>query len=469
MKKLFIFIYVAVGMVVGVTFNGIFGAADAWAEDSRESTLAESLPEIYIKAVNPGYTVDGTANVGEMIEIGRKNSDDLISLAGLSIGYTNSSGNTTTLVEFSKHFRWTGETILLRLASSIGSELANFLYTKTLAFKAGPLTLMRDGEVIDSACWTGKDGCASAFNSAKPTTLVRNLATGEFEHWSDYVPNYDAESVFSEGGDKNDSGEVVETVSQCKGMKFSEILSYYETLQSEQFIELYNNSAETIRLDGCAIKYKNKTYVLSGMVKAEGYFVYSPSEFKLTKNPITSNTLELIDANGDVLDKLVYPNGQRKGTAYALVGYDAEGKELWKVTYAPTPGEANNYQEFRTCEEGKVINEATGNCVKVTSIVEKICGAGQYLNILTGRCKKIPETTTTTCKEGYYLYEETGRCRKITENTGADYALVPETYSEESSFVALYLVLGVVGVGLVYVVYEFRHDIMKLLRRVKWW
>lgn len=465
MKKFYIFISIVVGVMVGGIFNNFW--LQVFAESSE--TFAENLPEIYIKAVNPGYSVDGTANVGEMIEIGRKNSDDVISLAGLKIGYTNSSGNAAILAEFSEYLQMAGETILLRLASSPERELANLLYSKTLAFKAGPLVLMRGDEIIDSVCWTGKDGCAAAFNSSNPTALVRNLETGEFEHLSNYTPSYDPESVFSTTTEADEGGEVIEVTSQCKGMEFSEILSYYETLQSEQFIELYNRSTETIRLDGCSIKYKNKTYALSGMIPAEGYYAYFPSEFKLTKNPTTSNTLELIDANGDVLDKLEYPNGQRKGTAYAFIGYDSEGKEIWKVTYAPTPGEANNYQEFRTCEAGKVINEATGNCVKVTSVAEKICGEGQYLNILTGRCKKIPETTEKTCKEGYYLYEETGRCRKITENTGADYALVPETYKEESSFVALYLVLGVVGVGLVYVVYEFRHDILKIFRRVKWW
>ena len=190
----------------------------------------------------------------------------------------------------------------------------------------------------------------------------------------------------------------------------------------------------------------------------------------MTKNPGTSNILELVDADDTVLDKLIYPNGQRKGTAYALIGYDSNGEEIWKTTYLPTPGEPNVYQEFRACEEGKVINEATGNCVKITSVSEKICPEGQYLNILTGRCRKNPTgATEKICKEGYALNPDTGRCRKITENTGADFALVPETYKEGSSFVALYLVLGVLGVGLIYIGYEFRHEILKILRRVKWW
>ena len=117
------------------------------------------------------------------------------------------------------------------------------------------------------------------------------------------------------------------------------------------------------------------------------------------------------------------------------------------MTYAPTPGAPNNYQEFKTCEEGKVINTATGNCVKATSVTEKVCKEGYYLNILTGRCKKVESTTEKTCKEGYYLNPETNRCRKIQDNTGADYSLEPENYEESSSFVALYAVLGVLGAG----------------------
>ena len=194
--------------------------------------------------------------------------------------------------------------------------------------------------------------------------------------------------------------------------------------------------------------------------------MYYPSGFSLTKNPVNSNTLELVDADGAALAKLVYLNGQRKGAAYAWVGYDSAGEEIWKVTYAPTPGMANNYQEFRTCEEGKVINEATGNCVKVAKISEKICKEGQYLNILTGRCKKFETAATKICKDGYYLNPATNRCRKIAENNGADYSLMPKTYEEQSSFVALYAVLGVVGVGLAYLIYEFRHEIAKGFSKV---
>ncbi len=456
MKKFILFLGVVCGVILGVL---------NFANYVKATEINEKIPEIYIKAINPGYVVDGKNNVGEMIEIGRKNSDAPVPLAGITVGYTNSSGNYSTLVEFPEHSLMTGETLLLRLASSPDSELAAVNYTKTLAFKGG-LELRNGDEVMDSVCWTGKDECYRDFKSAGPTMLVRNLETGDFEHLDlmEYEVNYDAESYYVETS-KEEEG-YGRMASQCRGLQFSEILSYYESSKSEQFIEFYNAGAEQILLDGCQVRYKNKNYNLSGVVGAEEYYVYYPSGFSLTKNPTNSNLLEIIDVDGTVVDMLTYPNGQRKGTSYILVGYDGLGEEIWKVTYTPTPGEPNNYQEFKACEAGKVLNEATGNCVKATAVTEKICKEGYYLNILTGRCNKIKTTEEKTCKEGYELNPETGRCRKIKDNNGADYSLTPENYEEQSSFVALYAVIGIVVVGLIYLIYEFRHELVKLWHKV---
>jgi hypothetical protein len=88
---------------------------------------------------------------------------------------------------------------------------------------------------------------------------------------------------------------------------------------------------------------------------------------------------------------------------------------------------------------------------------------------LTGRCNKKKDASKTeakTCKEGYYLNPLTNRCKKIVDNKGADYELKPESYEENSTFVALYAVLAVLGVGVIYLVYEFRQEIRKLWRKV---
>lgn len=435
--------------------------------DQDNEDLESSMPALYIRAINPGYKINGITNVGEMIELARvDNPDTPISLAGIAVGYTNSSGNQSILIEFPENSWMTGENLLLRLASSPGSELANLTYSKTLAMNAG-INLSVNGEVIDEACWTGKNDCQKAFTTANPTTLFRNQETGEFEHRLIYQPDYHPENYYLiDESTPDDTEASLPIPSHCQGLQFSEILSYYETTKSEQFIEFHNTSSAPITLDGCKIRYKNKNHLLSGQVNPDEYLAYYPIAFSLTKNPTSSNQVEIIDTNNTVVDSMEYPNGQRKSTSYAWLGHDDKGQEIWKTTYAPTPGAPNHYQEFRSCEAGKVINEATGNCVKVSSISEKVCQAGYYLNILTGRCKKIATTTTKTCKEGYFLNPETNRCRKIKENNGADYQLTPETYNEESSFIALYAVFGVLGLGLVYLTWEYRHQIAKVWRRL---
>ena len=477
MKKYFRFL----GMLISGAL-AFWGGTVVFAEE-----VEVKLPELYIGSVNPGYTVEGVGNVGEMFEIARGNSsDEMISLAGVTVRYTNTSGNETVLVEFPENSFLAGERILLRLASSPGNELANLTYKKTLAMNAS-LALYRNEELLDAICFTGKNGCLNAFNKNNPTTLVRNILTNEFENRENYEPIFDIKNYNQKpdepknendfiGVEEDEKGENYnqnpdegsnEVSNQCRSLQFSEILSYYAETQAEQFVELYNAGSEQVLLDGCVVKYKNKSFSLSGIIKPEGYFIFSNAELKLTKNPTNSGTLEILDVDETVVDRLDYPNGQKKGVTYAMIGYNEKGEELWHTTYAVTPGEPNIYQEYKNCEEGKVINEETGNCVKVTEIVEKKCEVGQYLNPLTGRCKKIDVEEEKVCKEGYYFYEPTGRCRKVVENDGAEYELVPNTNEKkESSFVAVYAVIGALSVGLIYIIYEYRREIVRIFKRL---
>ena len=64
-----------------------------------------------------------------------------------------------------------------------------------------------------------------------------------------------------------------------------------------------------------------------------------------------------------------------------------------------------------------------------------------------------------------YLNPETNRCVKDKINNGADYSLKKEEPGE-SAFVALRIILGIVGVGVIYIVYEFRREVWKLFGKV---
>ncbi len=462
----------------------IFGFAPptsvgATANSGENSSEFSSPPEnslqnpaaLQIFALNPGYTIDGKRDVGEFIELTSTSTTFPTSLANYSLRYTNTSNNQITLYDFSANAELVGPTVILRLARTAPENSFDATYSTSLALAAGPLELLYDSQVVDQVCWTGQDSCADAFKSAAPTSLVRD--GDDWQHQTDYSPTYDlahpglqlpATPAPSEPDEDEES-----VATNCNLLYFSELHSYYATAKSEQFIELYNPSDETVLLDGCQLRYKNKTYPINGQISPGAYFVFYPviQNLTLTKNPSSSNKIELLDANHKVVDFLNYPHGQKKSTSFAMV-YDQNGEEQWLQTYALTPGSSNVYQEFRNCPEGKIINPATGNCVKTTTTTTTVCGEGKYLNPLTGRCKTIEDNSVKACAEGYERNPETGRCRKITKaNQGAEYAITPITYSDQTTFIAAGVVALILGASLIYIVWQFRPEIQKLFRKLR--
>lgn len=450
-------------------------------EEKTELITNPQLPNaLIIKAINPGYTVDGTRDVGEFIEL-QNTTDASLPLAGYSLRYINSSGKQTTLLNFSEGSSMVGEFLLLRLARTANSSEAEMVYTTTLAMSNARLEVLYHDEVVDQVCWSKNAECAAVFDSKQPSTLVRNAA-GAFEHvYETYSPHYDAAHPTlqlppePEETSSDDLEPEAQPLSTCRGLEFTEVLTYYAEDVSEQFIELYNATDQTLNLEGCALSYKKKFYPLTGEILADSYFVVYPSQFtpsfSLTKNPSSSNSIELLDKDGTALDILVYLHGQKKSTAYAKF-IDLDGSESWDFTYATTPGATNIYQEFRTCPAGKVINPATGNCIKITAAASSTvaeCPAGKYRNPLTGRCKNIETASEPKpCAEGYERNPETNRCRKIkAENDGAGYALVPTTYTNKSTFVAFGIVALLVSAGVVYIILQFRREIARAARKAR--
>ncbi|MBQ3275410.1 hypothetical protein IJH46_03260 [Candidatus Saccharibacteria bacterium] len=437
-------------------------------EENEEEVL--TLPgNVLIKSFNPGYS-----NEGEFFELMKLPETDL-SLAGLTVIYITSTGREYVVFSFPEGYSLVGESLLLRLASSNEvqeaadpHDVADLTYTRNMSQSKGKIELRFDEDIIDSLCWgLDDDSCFVGFNSNHPTTLVRNLEAEEVEdsfvHTENYVPTYDPENP----------GLLIEEIPEeviepkCRTMEFSEILTYFETSNSEQFIELFNQSDENVELDGCFLRYKNHTYALSGNVAANRLKTFYPVaewSLSLTKNPTSSNILEIIDVDGEIVDTLTYSTGQRKGVSLAMVGFRSDGSENWVQTYNVTPDAENIYQQFRTCPVGKVINLETGNCVNETTLSTTLaaCPEGKYRNPLTGRCKSYATTTSATlkpCAEGYERNPATGRCKKIVTNDGADYELVTETFEEKREFVAIWAIIVVILAGIMYIIFQYRDEI----------
>ncbi|MBQ3469398.1 lamin tail domain-containing protein [Candidatus Saccharibacteria bacterium] len=489
MKRLILFIQITISILIPATASATSLIGDAFPDTSfaSPSTLTEP-PGIAIRAINPGYTTDAGKNSGELIELINL-SGATVDLSGIEIIYSSSSGKSTTLYQFPSGSKFIGESILLRYKSAPEATDGNqdLLYDTSIAM-SGSLALVFNDKTISSVCWSGGTSCLPVFSttvkSRSYTTIIRDPDTGKYLHVAGYTLTYNSSasglylpSVISEDQDStppdpDTSSPTLSLDVQCLGLTFTEILSYYDADASEQFIELYNSGDSPVELHTCTLRYKSKTYPLVSTpttLAPSEYFVLRPS-FRLTKNPTTANTLELFDTNSELIAKLILPHGQKKSASYALIDYNLDGTENWKVTYMPTPGAINVYQEYQTCPVGKIINTATGNCVKAATISSTIkdCPAGKYRNPLTGRCKSIASSASesTPCKEGYERNHDTNRCRKIRTGLNAEYPTVPVTGVEEkSTFIAFWAIGGVIILGGGYIIFQFRREIRYAFRQ----
>jgi hypothetical protein len=458
-------------LVLSLAFYSLMPLVTSSAtEDAGEDEVGVSVvsaTHLYISAINPGYSMAGVSNFDDFIEIYNPTGEPF-PLSGYTIVY-----NDRTIYTFANGSIMNSEYLLLRSSTSPNSGEADDTYSANLAVAAGRVSLVFEGEEMDSVCWSG-EGCYSHFNlvATRTTTLRRCIVDGIVEKCANgldfinelgYVPNYDPENpaiIYL-------PEEIVWP--QCQGLRFSEIFTYYESSVQEQFIEFYNTTDEIIPLDGCNIFYKNRLYPMSGEVGEYEYFVYRNSSLTLTKNPTSSNVIHLVDADGTYADTLEYYRGQKRSTSLGYFGLDENGGEVWLLTYMITPGEENVYQQFRSCPVGKIINVNTGNCINFLTVQPLAdCGPGRYRHPETNRCRNIVSAASAAlapCPEGYERNPETNRCRRIRQNDGANYGVAPVSFSDKSTFIAYGALSAIITTGILYVIFQFRQEIVKVVKK----
>jgi len=105
---------------------------------------------------------------------------------------------------------------------------------------------------------------------------------------------------------------------------------------TEEWIELYNTTSETLTLDGLQLDDSDggsTPLALTGTLAGESYLVISIEDSKLTLNN-TEDHVRLLGVNGEILWDISYTSTKEDQT-YALI----DGQTLW--TEIPTPGEEN--------------------------------------------------------------------------------------------------------------------------------
>lgn len=478
MRKLFV--------IFPIILAALFGAPAFASEES---------PPLYISAFNAGFKDDISSQNYDFIELSRSSEEEL-DLTGAELRYLNSSGNLAGTITFPEYHFLRADRLVLGFKNSpqyadyIDTIYSYYFSSSGLAATAGALQLWQDETMLDEVCW-GKISCSH--NVPKfATTATANLS---YVRDSDgiftpqiYHPEINPDAIVDLAPEPEPDS--------CANLQITEVYSYYTESSAEQFIELFNPSETEIILNQCALRYKNVNYPLSGILQPGQYYAFYDISLNLTKDPTTFNTINIINASGDILSDFVYPHGQKSGTSYAVF-YLGTNEEKWLQTYTPTPDAENNYQQFRTCPAGKEINPETGNCIKsqesavatvcpegkylnpftgrckkIETAATKICKDGYHLNLLTGRCNKDKESTTTECKEGYERNPDTGRCRKIRTATAQEYPVTPpteESYDSPQNFTATGVVVALLLGGAVFALFQFRKEIktaiLKICRR----
>lgn len=379
------------------------------------------------------------------------------------------------------------------ISSSKPSELSNtFSYT-------GPKSLHR---CVDAAGLYVDRGDVRIDYYALDTPLVSSSGT------------LCADLVVVPDDDPVDEGPDGPELNTCDGLLLSEVLPNPNgTDAGNEFIELYNSLSEAAPLIGCRIELGNGDYFVFTEdieVAPESYHVVTDDYTKLTLINSQSQTIYLLGEDMAEVSTTTYPADLDDDQSWAI--FDDE----YATTYTPTPGTVNVHLPDKPCEAGYVRSTETGRCNIVVSNTETIecdpgyernpdtnrckkitntilapCAQGQERNPATNRCRSVPATVVlAACKEGQERNPDTNRCRSVDTGTelipcapgqernpdtnrcrnvqgsitGDDVLTVVDipTDSHAPTFP-----VGPIGIGAVsYVFYEWRTELLKLIRRV---
>lgn len=128
----------------------------------------------------------------------------------------------------------------------------------------------------------------------------------------------------------------------------SEVMTASGTNSSQEFVELYNSSADELSLEGWSVEYKSSTSTdtasnwsrkayLHGVIPGSGFYLIAPKAFYpdadsdwVSSMATSAGHIRLKDAQGLVVDKLGYGSGANAPESISAPGLDA-GKSLERL------------------------------------------------------------------------------------------------------------------------------------------
>ena len=130
---------------------------------------------------------------------------------------------------------------------------------------------------------------------------------------------------------------------------------------------------------------------------------------------------------------------------------------------ASSKATSDHDSKTKDCGEGKFLNPKTNRCKNLQTVSESTTGK----TVTTFDPKTGESTTKKICNSGYELDVDSNRCKKKKENAGDDYVMEVPKLGNETDFIAIGSVIAIVAIGIGFVVFEFRHEIAKFIKKIK--
>lgn len=383
-----------------------------------------------------------------------------------------------------------------------------------LAKTAGHARLLNGSAVVDCVSWGSAkniEGCTrlAAYAPDSHTLQRPKNEAGQYDaslglqNLSPPTPEGGQLEPFiveePEQPDQEDPPILNPPATDCSVIQLSEVLPNPAGSDAEgEYIELYNPTIKNIKLTGCSLQIGSRVFAFNDthvMAAVE----YKAFYFSTTGLQLPNSGGEIWLFTPSVQSSLTYP-ASADDQLWSLI----DGQ--WQTTFHATPNAPNQLltkggagvaaqlaSAIEPCPEGKFRNPETNRCKNIEiAAVQAACPAGQERNPDTGRCRKIPTPTVpAACGVGQERNPETGRCRKIGAATSTPAACAPgqernpetnrcrkvagasttKTTTTNNSggggSVSYKILAGVLVLVAGYGVYEYRQDLLKLMKRAK--
>lgn len=483
---------IALILTMAFMAQSFVGVVDA----EPETTPPLFISELKIRNDSAGYD--------EFIELYNSSAIQL-DLNNFYLDYQSSTASSPTRQQIANGLLAPGQ--LFTLAKQ-PAQIADSAATpfSSLSDTGGTLKLVDSTEnILDEVAWSNSATPTAPIVSVPSSSSTKSLSRGQDENgwplfvdaWVLGVPS-PLSSVLAplppEEPVEEPTDEPEPPALTCEGVIITELLPNPSGSDTgNEFIELYNPTAEVISLASCSLQTtaNSKVYTFTnGQLQPEEYKAYYDTVTGLTLPNSAGGTVWLLSPSEE-LQAITYDGGAPDDISWAL--FDSG----WLATYQPTPNAANVLLATKPCPAGQVRNEETNRCQTIASLAVAVlapCQPGQERNLATNRCRSVlgsaiglvpckegqernPATNRcrsiddalADCAEGQERNPETNRCRKVGAG-GADQVLAevkdvpaPLVSNSPKWWLAGFAAVGSVGYGF----YEWRHDLANLAVKIR--